>query len=293
MSVAVRLVATDVDGTLVRDDHRTISPRTRAAFAAISAAGVAVMAISGREPYSIAAIVAGTALTGHVIGGNGSVAMDLRSGRIFFEEYLDVQAQTALAHGLLAHHPELKLVSVRKGGSSYVAEHGYHGATDPGSDDAAWPVERRFADRAEVLGTPSLKLVVRHPDPAVPPSVLLDLARALDVPGCHPTISGAPFMEVTRAGVTKASALARYTALHGIASEEVVVFGDNVNDVEMLRWAGPGVAMGNAVAEARGAADEVTATNEQDGVAITLERLLAAAGRPAPRGGGRGAPTAG
>ena len=60
-------------------------------------------------------------------------------------------------------------------------------------------------------------------------------ARELAVPGCHPTISGAPFLEVAREGVTKASGLASVCTHLGIDASEVMVFGDNVNDVEMLR----------------------------------------------------------
>ena len=75
--MGVRLIATDVDGTLVRSDHRTISPRNRAAFAAARQAGIDVLAISGRQPYSIGAIVAGSPLEGFVVGSNGAVAVDL------------------------------------------------------------------------------------------------------------------------------------------------------------------------------------------------------------------------
>lgn len=268
----IRLIATDVDGTLVRSDHVTISPRTRAAFAAAEAAGILVTAISGRQPYSIAAIVADTVLHGPAIGSNGSVAMHLTTGELFFEELLDVDAQRTLALAMRERFPGLKAVSVRDGGNAYVAEHGYSGLQDPGTESAAWPVTHRRADLDEVLAHGSVKLVLKHDD--VGPDTLLDAARALAVPGTHPTISGAPFLEVAREGVTKASGLARVCAHLGIDAAEVMTIGDNVNDVEMLRWAGLGVAMGNATPEALEASDRVTATNDDDGVALAIERLL-------------------
>jgi hydroxymethylpyrimidine pyrophosphatase-like HAD family hydrolase len=79
---------------------------------------------------------------------------------------------------------------------------------------------------------------------------------------------------VMAASVSKAWGVARLCERLGIDREEVVAFGDAPNDVELLAWAGLGVAVANAVPEAMDVADEVTATNEDDGVAIVLERLL-------------------
>ena len=100
------------------------------------------------------------------------------------------------------------------------------------------------------------------------------LARGLGIDGFHATTSGAPFLEVGPVGVTKAAALARLCDRWCIDPADVVAFGDNLNDVEMLRFAGLGVAMGNAEPEAVAAADRVTLTNNEDGVAAVIETLL-------------------
>ncbi|MFV0405694.1 MAG: HAD hydrolase family protein [Propioniciclava sp.] len=267
-----KLIATDLDGTLLASDHVTISLRNRAALTAAVDRGIHLVAVSGRQGYSIAAIVAGTPLERLALCSNGSVGMDLRTGQVHREDLLEVAAQTALADAMVAQFPNLKVTSVRDGGNTYLSEHGYLGDQDPGAGSAAWPVSHRFTDRAEVLASASVKLVMR--DPEIPPPVLWEAAHALAVPGCQPTISGAPFLEVARAGVTKASALARFAADLGIASDDVVALGDNVNDVEMLAWAGCGVAMANATPEARAVADEVTASNDADGFAVLVERML-------------------
>ena len=73
-------------------------------------------------------------------------------------------------------------------------------------------------------------------------------------------------------GVTKAHGLAEVASRFGVAAADVVAFGDMPNDLEMLRWAGHGVAMGNAHPELQAAADEVTAHHDEDGVALVLER---------------------
>jgi len=85
--------------------------------------------------------------------------------------------------------------------------------------------------------------------------------------------SGGDAVEVTAAGVNKAAGLAEVAAEHGIDAADVIAFGDYPNDVPMLAWAGPGVAVANAHAEVLAIADEVTASNDEDGVAIVLEQL--------------------
>lgn len=266
-----RLIATDVDGTLYRSDH-TISARTRQAFSEARDQGIRVLAISGRQPYSIGAIVRGTALDGPAVGANGAVGCDLSSRELLFEETIAVPTQRRLVELMRAEFPGLMAVSVREGGNLYVAQEGYRGLEDPGADEALWPVGHRFETLDEVLAEPSLKLVLR--DDEVDPTVLLQAARSFAIPGCHPTTSGAPFLEVGPESVTKATALERLCGLWGIDRSDVVAFGDNLNDVEMLAWAGLGVAMGNAETEAKAAADEVTSGNDEDGVAVVIERLL-------------------
>ena len=269
--MTIRLIATDVDGTLL-NSHHEISTRTRAAFAAAKEAGIIVVAASGRQPYSIGAIVRGTALEGPVIGSNGAVAMELATRELLFEETVDVAAQREFYSQMRRHFPSIAAASVRDGGNEYVAELSYQGQEDPGADLALWPVSHRRAPIDEVLELPSVKLVLR--DEETDPEELLVVARQLDIEGIHPTTSGAPFLEAGRAGVSKATAISRFASDLGIDASEVAVFGDNTNDVEMLRWAGLGVAMGNGVLGAKEAADRVTATNDDDGVALVIEELL-------------------
>ncbi|MFV0452339.1 MAG: Cof-type HAD-IIB family hydrolase [Propioniciclava sp.] len=269
------LIATDLDGTLLRSDHTTISPRNRAALTAAAGQGVRVVAISGRQPYSIAAIVAGTPLEGVALGSNGAIGVDLATGEPLFQELIDVEVQSTFTRAMQQRFGNVKVTSVRDYGNTYVAQHGYDGDKDPGAGLAAWPVAHRYADLRAVLEVPSVKLVLRDPD--LDPVVLWEAARELDLPGCEVTTSGAPFLEVGPAGVTKATGLARLCTAWGINADDVVALGDHVNDVEMLAWAGHGVAMGNAELAARQVADEVTGTNEDDGFAQAVERLLAAA----------------
>lgn len=264
------VIATDIDGTLLRSDH-TISPRTMTALADAQAAGWLVVPISGRHPYSILPIVAGTPLLGFCVGSNGAVGMDLRTERVLFEDTITVPAQRDIVAAMRAEVPDVMVAAVRDAGRTFVPQVGYVGMMDPG-DHGRDSLDLPEFPLDEVVGTPSLKLVLRHRELTEPE--LLTIARRLAVPGVHPSISGAPFLEIAAAGVTKASGLVRLGALLGFTASDVVAFGDNINDLEMLAWAGHGVAMGNALPETKAIADEVTASNDADGLAEVLERLL-------------------
>ncbi|MFT4295952.1 MAG: HAD family hydrolase [Micropruina sp.] len=268
----VRLIATDMDRTLLSGEPRSISARTRTALDAAAAAGIRVLAVSGRQPYSQATFVQGTALAGLGIGCNGAVVADLGSGEILSQEILEPDAQTALTFGLRNVFPHVKVASFRNGGNTVRAQFGYLEAV--AGNQAPWPPDQREAPLDEVLRVGSVKLVAKVA--GVPVDEVYAAAVELAVPGCQPTMSGASWIEVARAGVTKASALARVAANWGIDAAAVVAVGDNVNDVEMLRWAGCGVAVANATPEALAAADVVTVSNEQDAVARLIEDILAA-----------------
>lgn len=101
--------------------------------------------------------------------------------------------------------------------------------------------------------------------------------------GIAATLSGAPFVEVMAEGISKAWGRARLCDRLGITAEEVLAFGDAPNDAELLAWAGRGVAVSNASPATLAAANEVSLSNEEDGVAVVLERLLASTEGPRER----------
>ena len=120
------------------------------------------------------------------------------------------------------------------------------------------------------------KLLVRHP--AMDFAEVAERARRAVGEDAVVTWAGLRLVEISAAGVTKAFALERLCRRLGVAPAEVVAVGDMPNDLAMLAWAGTGVAVANATREVLDAADEVTAANTDDGVALLLERILAANG---------------
>lgn len=268
--MTLRLIATDLDGTLL-DPSSAVTPRTRAALDAARSRGIHVVPVTARQPIGLRAIAADAAFDGWALCSNGAYAIHLTDGRMLFAEELPPETIRTLAEALRASIPGLLFASVREGGETFVAQHGYAEIADL-SDHKRDPETMGGVPLEQVLAAPSLKLVIRHPELA--PATLFDALRSLGLTGFEATLSGAPFVEVMAEGVTKATGLARLCMHLGIDRAEVVAFGDALNDVEMLRWAGRGVAMADAEPLVQDAADETTASNADDGVAQVIERLL-------------------
>jgi Cof subfamily protein (haloacid dehalogenase superfamily) len=262
----VRLIASDIDGTLL-DPLGQLSPRTAAAIGRASAAGIHFVAATGRQLSQVPAAVAASGVR-LAVGSNGAIAAEL-GGDVLFEELLGPEAASAVVSYLATEVEGVRFSAVRDHGARHAAEPGYLDLLTP-RELAFWRVE--VASLSEVVSQPTLKLTVRHPELSA--DELLAVLDESGLSGFHATTSGAPFVEIAGAGVTKATGVARLCALLGVAAEEVLALGDAKNDVELLEWAGLGVAMGNAVSAASDAADWVTASNADHGVAVAIEQLL-------------------
>jgi len=263
VNAAVRLVASDLDGTLLGLDD-VVSKRTRAAVRAVVEAGIHVVAATGRSQWTATPLVEPVDGLDLVVCSNGASLYHLRERRS------------------LASHPiaddVIDEILVRLAASLPGCLYGWETDDDlhyeagfiayrPNLDRAASP-DLAAGDRP----APIRKLMVAHHQ--VQHYELLDAVVPLMPPGCLATTSGAPFVEITGAGVDKAFGVREVCRRLGIAPEEVLAFGDNHNDIAMLRWAGRGIAMGNAHPALLAAVDEQTLSNVEDGVALVLETLI-------------------
>lgn len=260
------LIATDVDGTLL-DPADRVTPRTLAVLARARSAGVQLVLVTGRPPRWIPPVVEQLGVAGIAVCANGAVVYDVAADRVLSAHTLLAATLADLEAAVTAALPgaglAIELVDGRDGVQLFLAEPGYRHAW-VGSDHTIVP-------RVELLARPAVKMLVR--DPSMPSETMLRtlspiIGAAVDLTFSHP----GGLIEISAAGVTKATGLAEVSAAAGIAAADVVAFGDMLNDLEMLRWAGHGVAMGNAHPLLRGVADEITATNADDGLALVLER---------------------
>lgn len=275
MSKPPKVVACDLDGTLLRSDG-TVDRRSRSAIAHAEAAGALVVLCTARPTRWMRPLAQALGHQGIAVCANGGVVWDLHREAILEVFPLEPEITRAVVALLDAALPGGTWAVERTGG--FGREPAY---------TSRWPApENTIIDSVHALiSEPAVKLMLRHE------RLLADalLARAREVVGhlaelTHSNSSDG-LLEISAAGVSKASTLARLCRKRGIASHEVIAFGDMPNDLPMLRWAGRSVAVANAHPDVLAAAGEVTASNDEAGVAAVLERLFAPAARGMARRG--------
>lgn len=223
-----------------------------------------VVIVTARGPMSVSDVARDAGIVGTAICSNGGLLVDVGTGEIVKQRLLETEVAIALVHGLRERVP----------GIVFAVEHERF-AHEPGFRAWDWdpPEGTRVGDAVELLADPATKLILRHAGHEV--EAIAAVARELAGDGATVVASGGEAVEVTAVGVNKAAALAEIADGLGVDSSQVVAFGDYPNDAPMLAWAGLGVAVANAHAEVLAVADEVTASNDEDGVALVLERLTA------------------
>lgn len=267
----IRLVASDLDGTLLRSD-RTVSPRTARAMAAARDAGVEVVWATARARHSVDALARSCGFRGEAICANGAVTLDLADGTPEITGTVSIEVTAALAAMERVRTLVPGVVFANVGPTTFVAEPEYAALCDY-ADHHRTPDEMILDARLPRPGEPMVKIVARHPE--MPSHELYGLAVAAGVDGVELTHSGAPYIEMAATGVSKASALARLCESRGIVADEVAVVGDAVNDIPMLLWGGTALCPDNALPEIRALAHRVLPSNDDDGVAQYLEELAA------------------
>lgn len=269
----IRLVATDLDGTLLRSDG-TVSPRAQAALGAATAAGLLVAFVTGRPPRWLDEVIEQTGHAGVAVGANGAVLYDLARGEVLRQHAIEPDLLAELTGELRAVFPDVHFAA--ESGAGFAAEPGYvhDWAVNPRRDRLGRPMPPPLVGPLpQVIAEPAVKLLAK--DRGADADEFWQRAEVLV--GDRATIthsSSYGLLEISAPGVTKASGLAELAAMHEVAAAEVVAIGDMPNDVPMLEWAGRSYAVANAHAAVRAAADEVVASNDDDAVAVLIESLL-------------------
>lgn len=253
------LVATDLDGTLVRSDGSV------SAFSADVLAKHRVVLVTGRPIRWLSTVYSFLREPlPPAVCANGAVVYDPSSDTVLHAEPLAPSLLGTVCTRLRAVMPDIVF--------AVEVSHGRRMRHEP-AYPLRWDLQDPSVCAAEdltALTEPAVKLLARAG--AWDPDEFLDLVSSyLDglVEVTHSSYSG--LVEISAAGVTKASGLAWLCARLGVAARDVVAFGDMPNDVPMLAWAGHAVAVANAHPAVKGAADEVTLSNDEDGVATWLE----------------------
>lgn len=278
----IRAVFLDIDGTLIGADNR-VSQRVKDAISAAREKGVAVAICSGRSRFTAQPIAEqiGPPL-GYAVVSNGGVVINLDTGEVLQRKVLSI----ALAL-------EIIRLIVGAGGEPYVYEDSItsdvnksrvlHHPDLPVGPFATPPRYRPDPRILEELPFHPVSIGTFGPPARILPMV--ELLRAELPVGVTLIQSGAHDywgIEIFGENVSKSNGLAIVAERLEVAREETMAIGDHINDVEMIEWAGFGVAMGNAIPEIKAVADWITDTQEEDGVASAIEQFVLRSGETLP-----------
>jgi HAD superfamily hydrolase (TIGR01484 family) len=264
------LVALDIDGTLfkwvegVGTTYEQISPAVYDAVHRALAAGAHVVLASGRSPHGMTNVA--DLLDLHpedgerlwVVASNGAVVFRYPPLEVVHEETFDAAPAVA---AVLEHHPSA-LVAVEERGVGYRVSRPFPTGELSG--------EFTIADVADLVAVPVSRVIIRDPEATADDFVAL--GRRLGLQGTDYVVGWTAWLDLAPVGVSKASGLEYVARELGVDAADVLAIGDGRNDIEMLRWVGRGVAMGQAVDEVKEAADAVTDTVYDEGAAIELAR---------------------
>lgn len=263
------LIATDVDGTLLDPDEK-VTARTRAAVRAAVDAGTTFVLATGRPPRWVAPVVDGLGFAPMAVCANGAVVYDAETDRVLSARTLSVESLAELAEIATRVIPGAGLAVERVGRSAHDTATPQF-VSSPGYEHAWLNPDNTEVSIEDLLSAPAVKLLIRKAG-AQSADMAAALTEAVSRYGDLTYSTNNGLIEVLPIGLSKATGVDEVAGPLGITAADIVAFGDMPNDVPMLAWAGHGVAMGNAHPEAVAAADEVTSTNADDGVARVLER---------------------
>ncbi len=275
--MSYRLVALDVDGTLI-DSRGRVTPRMRAALDAVRERGVQVVLCTGRRFRTARPLLAELELSGPVVVNNGVVVKDIASGQTLHASYLTQELVTAVLPLAREGGPPLVYVDERDDDVDLLTER----LAD------AHPFQQEYLSDNTRFFRAVDDLGARPIDAAILISLMADDARLTRVREVAESTLGDRIRLHTILNKNYQGSIleflspegGKWRALHqvatdaGIDSAEILAIGDDRNDTEMIRKAGLGVAMRNAVAEVRDAADHVTGSNDEDGAAAAIEHFV-------------------
>jgi hydroxymethylpyrimidine pyrophosphatase-like HAD family hydrolase len=270
----VRLIATDIDGTLIRYGGEA-SARTLAALRAAEAAGIVTVLVTGRPPRTAQVVAEALGVNGPAICANGALIVELPVIRVIRDIRIEGVLATQLVADLTAAIPGIVIAWER--------------GLECGRDEA-WPLlavgpaARKLS--GGVIGpvgpeaAKGVSKLICYLSGADPDAVVQRVREVLAERAEVTTATSPPIAEIIAKGHDKREALEWLCGHMGVAREEVLAIGDGPNDLPMLLWAGRGVAMGNAHASVLEGVQERTHTHEEDGFAAVVEAMLQASPPP-------------
>ncbi|ADD01616.1 Cof-like hydrolase [Thermoanaerobacter italicus Ab9] len=262
-----KMIVLDVDGTLINDE-KIITPKTKDALIAVQRQGVIVVLASGRPAPGLKRESDALELEkyhGLLLSYNGGKVIDVTTKKVIYQKSIPRETATRL----LKHLETFPVTPIVDDGTYIYTtdEDGYQIRYESQNNNLKIKIVNNLADDINFC---PIKILI-----AAPNEVLLSASKKIMAPFENElsfTLSAPFYLEATMKGVSKASSLRIICNILNIKPEEVMAFGDAQNDILMIEFAGLGVAMGNACEELKAIADEVTLSNNEDGIAHTLKK---------------------
>ena len=260
MTFVPRLAALDVDGTLV-DETNALSPAVREAVRALADAGVAIVVATGRALPGAAEVIERLGLDdGLAVTSNGAVVVGYRPFDVLHSVTFDA---SEAVRRVLERVPDA-LVAVEEVGVGYRVNVPFP------EGEVSGRITVEHVD--SLVSEPVTRVVIRAPEHDA--AEFAEVVKGLGLTNTNYYIGYTAWLDLAPQGVSKASGLEIVCARLGVAPADVLAVGDGFNDVEMLEWAGRGVAMGQAPEPVRAVADDVTGSVAEDGLVAELARYV-------------------
>ncbi len=259
------MAAFDLDGTLLNSEH-TLPPKNREALGELAANDVLVVLVSGRMHRSIQPISDQIGLENPIISYNGAMVRHATTGEVYHHTPVPADYAMAVINDCVEQDLHLNFCL---NDELYVAErNAWSNLYETRTGVPATPV----GDLRELAGeTPTKMLLIHTPEKLQP---LLDSFQTNYAKKLYVTQTQVEYIEFMNPEVTKGHALTALANQFNIPMDTVVAFGDSYNDESLLKTAGFGIAMANAVPPILACADHITATNDDDGVAKAIWELI-------------------
>lgn len=264
-----KMIVLDLDGTLTNRD-KVITDRTRRVLMEAQKRGKTVVLASGRPTYGVVPLAEQLELDkygGYILSFNGGIITDCRTREIVFEKELPVEANRKIIG--LAREERVDILTYEK--AMIITD----------NPDCPYAKKESEVNHLKIRQVEDMEAYVTFPVPKflmlddgdflamVEPRVKAALGKNFSVYRSEPY-----FLEILPKGIDKAQSLERLLELLGMSREEMIACGDGYNDLSMIRYAGLGVAMENAVLPVRNAADYITLSNNDDGIAHVVEKFM-------------------
>lgn len=261
-----KLIAIDLDGTLLNAAGE-LSARTRAAIAALKAQGIRLVLSTGRPPRHIKKLAFELDLAELVVAYNGAAIVNFKTNETQYRYQLNALLAREIIAKMRHQYPDI-MMGIETHHGWYVDETLYaRRQASLFSESSIKPAN--CGDVEGFIQDKVIKLFFRHDSLEA-----AELSQALYNYDVYATWTSPSLLEVMHTQVNKQECIAYLACKFGIAQEDIVAFGDQHNDKELIAWAGYGVAMDNATDELKGIANFVTTSHNQDGVAKVLERWM-------------------